>query len=307
MKNAATVLLPAFAAFASLMPCTHSAAESAATPAAKAAVDIGTFGSDEPIERKDQPTRGVIVFGPKDHVYSGQNHWEQFDWKLNAKRWGHYQVRLTYTMKFVTLGAQIKCGEQRLRAMLTATSEPKHAWFGELFVEAPGEHAISLYTPASGAGSGFAIQELALIPTCEGEEIEQAEDGSIQLLAKDATTWSETMRYEPKEEKNCLGYWTDPKDLAEWEFAVGKPGKFKVIVSHGCGGGNEGSVVAVKHGDQALKFTVKDTGGFQKWSDVEIGEIEIKTGGTQRLIVAPENKAKSAVLDVQKIVLKPVG
>jgi hypothetical protein len=285
----------------------EEAVNAASATAASAAVDIGGFGSDEPIERKDEPTRGVIVFGPKDHVYTGQNHWEQFDWKMTAKRWGHYQVRLTYTMKHQTLGAQIKFGEQRVKAMLTASSQPKRAYFGEIFIEKPGEHTFSLYTPATGAGSGFTILEMAFVPTNEGDEVKQADDGKIELLAKDATTWSENMRYEPKPEKNCLGYWTDPKDFAEWEFEVAKPGKYKVVVSHGCGGGNEGSTVAVKHGDQALKFTVKDTGGFQKWSDAEIGEIEIKSAGKQRLVVAPENKTKAAVLDVQKVVLKPVG
>lgn len=270
-------------------------------------VDVGGFGSDDPIERSDEPTRGVIVFGPKDHVYSGQNHWEQFDWTMNAKRWGHYELRLTYTMKFATLGAQIKFGDQRVKATLTAAAQPKRAYFGEIFIDKPGEHTFSLYTPAAGAGASFVIHEVAFVPTAEGEEIRQSDDGKIELPAKDATTWSESMRYEPLPEKDCLGYWTDPKDFAEWEFEVTKPGRYTVVVSHGCGGGNEGSTVAVKHGEQALKFTVKDTGGFQKWSDVEVGEIEIKTAGKQRLVVAPESKAKSAVLDVQKVVLKPVS
>lgn len=278
-----------------------------ATAAAAAAVDVGGFGSDDPIERKDEPTRGVIAFGPKDHAYTGQNHWEQFDWKMTAKRWGHYQVRLTYTMKHLSLGAQIKFGEQRVKAMLTASEVPKRAYFGEIFIDEPGEKTFALYTPAQGAGSGFTIHKLEFVPTTEGEEAVQAEDGKIELPAKDATTWSETMRYEPKPEKNCLGYWTDPKDFAEWEVEVAKPGKFKVVVSYGCGDGNGGSTVAVKHADQAVKFTVKDTGGFQKWTDVEVGEIEIKSAGRQRVVVAPENKTKSAVLDVQKIVLKPVG
>ena len=303
--------LPAALALASFSCFSPSSAEDAFKAsdqaAAVAAVDVGGFGSDDPIERKDEPTRGVITFGPKDHVYAGQNHWEQFDWKMTAKRWGHYQVRLTYTMRFATLGAQVKFGEQRVKTTLTAAPQPKRAYFGEIFIDKPGEHEFALYTPAMGAGSGFTIHEMAFVPTTEGSEVAQADDGKIELLAKDATTWSEIMRYEPKPEKNCLGYWTDPKDFAEWEFEVTKPGKFKVVVSHGCGGGNEGSVVAVKHGDQALKFTVKDTGGFQKWSDVEIGEIEIKSAGRQRLVVAPETKAKSAVLDVQKVVLKPVG
>lgn len=285
----------------------EDAFKAAEQSAVAATVDVGGFGSDEPIERKDEPTRGVIKFGPKDHVYAGQNHWEQYDWKMTAKRWGHYKVRLTYTMKFATLGTQVKFGEQRVKTILTAAPQPKRAYFGEIFIEKPGEHEFSLYTPAAGAGSGFAIHEMAFVPTFEGDAVKQAEDGGITLLAKDATTWSEIMRYEPKVEKNCLGYWTDPKDFAEWEFAVTKPGRFKVIVSHGCGGGNEGSTVAIKQGDQVLKFTVKNTGGFQNWSDVEAGVIEIKEAGSHRLVVAPENKTKSAVLDVQKVVLKPVG
>lgn len=270
-------------------------------------VDIGGFGSDEPLERTDLPARGVMTFGPKDHVYSNQQHWEQYDWKLNAKRWGTYQVRLTYTLKHATLGVQVKLGEQRLKKMLTAAGEPRRVHFGTIQVEKAGAHDFALYTPASGAGSGFVIHEMAFIPTTETGVVEPAEDGTITLAAKDATTWSETMRYEPKPEKDCLGFWTDPDDFAEWEFEVKKPGRYKVIVSHGCGGGNEGSTVAVKQGDQALKFTVKDTGGFQKWSDAEVGEIEIKQAGVQRLVIDPENKTKSAVLDVQKVVLKPVS
>jgi len=51
---------------------------------------------------------------------------------------------------------------------------------------------------------------------------------------------------------------------------------------------------------QEKKFTVQDTDGFQKWKDVEVGEIEIKEPGTQRLVIDPVNKTKAAVLDVQK-------
>jgi hypothetical protein len=280
---------------------------SAEEGAAAQPVDIGAFGSDEPVERADQPVRGVLTFGPKDHVHSSQQHWEQFDWKIDAKRPGSYQVRLTYTLKHATLGVQVKLGEQRLKKMLTASGDPRRVYFGAVTIEQPGKLDFSLYTPASGAGAGFTIQEMAFIPTTETGVVTPAEDGTVILEAKDAITWSETMRYEPKAEKNCLGFWTDPEDFAEWEFEVTKPGKYKVVVSHGCGGGNEGSTVAVKQGDQNLKFTVKDTGGFQKWTDAEVGEIEIKKPGVQRLVIDPENKTKSAVLDVQKVVLKPVS
>lgn len=279
--------------------------------AAALPVDVGDFGSDQPVERPNMPSRGIISFGPKDFVYQTGPHWEQWDWKFTAKRWGTYNVRLTYTLKHATLPVQLKIGkpgeETRLKETLTGSVTPKKTYLGKIHLAEAGESPFSMYAPPSGANAGFVLMELAFIPAPEGGTISQSEDGSITLHAKDATTWSENMRYEPKPEKNCLGYWTSPDDYAEWEFDVKKPGKYKVAVVHGCGGGNHGSQVAVKSGDQTVKFTVQDTGGFQKWQEVQIGEIEIRAAGMNRLTIDPESKVKSAVLDVQKIVLTPVS
>jgi len=125
--------------------------------------------------------------------------------------------------------------------------------------------------------------------------------------SKDSKTWSETLRHEPKTGKNGPGYWTDPADFAEWEFQVTKPGRYRVSVFHGCGGGDHGGDVEIKLGDQALKFTTLDAGGFQNWKEVPVAEIEIKAAGKHRLMIDPVNKVKSAVLDVQKIVLTPAN
>lgn len=270
------------------------------------AVDIGGFGNSEPVERKDMPTRGIITFGPKDYEHSNGTHWETYTWtKFKAKRSGRYQVRLTYTLLRAALGMQFRMGDLMVKKTLASASQPTKSYLGTVSIAQPGDMPFALLTPPA-ENAGLSIQEIALIPTSEGDEIKQAEDGVITLNAKDATTWSETMRYESKPEKNCLGYWTEPDDFAEWEFQVIKPGRYKVAVSHGCGGGNHGSEVEVKLNGQALKFTTQDTGGFQKWQDVQAGEIEIKAAGTQRLVIDPVNKLKAAVLDVQKVVLTPV-
>ena len=291
-------------ATASAEASTEAKAEATATPA----TDFGDFGSDDPIERTDLPTRGVIALAPKDGVVSTMDHWLQFDWKFKARRPGHYQVRLHYSLDHATLGVQFKLGETRLRKTLIAAPSARHTYLGEIFVPDASEQAIAIYAPNNANMARFDLKGIDLVPTNEGEpSVAQADDGSVILLAKDATTWSETMRYESKPEKNCLGYWTDPNDFAEWEFQLKKPGRYQVIVTHGCDGKNQGSEVAVKVGTEEKKFTVKDTGGFQKWQDVVVGEIEIKTGGVQHLVVDPLNKVKSAVLDVQKVVLKPVS
>ncbi|MDB6140862.1 MAG: atsA 19 [Verrucomicrobiaceae bacterium] len=270
--------------------------------------DLGAFGSDDPVERPDLPARGVIILPPPAGGYTNMDHWHQYDWTVKARRWGHYQVRLTYRLDHATLGVQLKHGDTRLKKTLLAAPSSRRAYIGEVFFSEATDQVLGLYTPPSDVGAGFEIKELALIPSNEGEPVvKQAADGQITLLAKDATTWSENMRYEPKTEKNCLGYWTDAADFAEWEFEVTKPGKYQIVVTHGCGKGNGGSEVAVKVGSQETRFKVEETGGFQTWKDVVIGEIELKTAGSQRLVVNPVSKAKAAVMDVQKVLLKPVS
>ncbi|MGV3662491.1 MAG: DUF5077 domain-containing protein [Prosthecobacter sp.] len=272
------------------------------------AVELNGFGSDEPVIRANEPTRGVIHIALPDVKRMTAQHWEQFDCvSFKAKRWGRYEVRLTYTLRHASLGTQFRMAGQSLKKPLLASSKPKQVVYGQINIAEPGACPFTLYVAASGAESSFEIQDISLVPAAEGPVPAQAADGSLVLEAKSATTWSENMRYEPKPEKNCLGFWTSADDFAEWGFDVVKPGRYKVSVVHGCGGGNQGSEVAVKCAGQELKFKVKDTGGFQKWSEVAVGEIELKDKGQQYLIIDPVTKAKSAVLDVSKVVLTPAG
>jgi hypothetical protein len=275
---------------------------------AAAPVDLNGFGSDEHVLRADEPSRGVIRIEPKDIKHSSQQHWDQYDCEsFTAKRWGRYEVRVTYTLRNASLGTQFRFAQQPFKKTLMASSKPKRVVYGTVYVEKATMYPFSIYAAATGAEPGFEIQEVAFVPAPEGPAPVQAADGSIVLEAGSATTWSETMRFEPKSEKNCLGFWTSADDFAEWDFEVTKPGRYKVTVVHGCGTGNEGSEVAVKLGEQELKFTVKDTGGFQKWSEEAVGEVEIKKAGKMRLVIDPVTKTKSAVLDVHKVLLAPVG
>ncbi|MBK8094385.1 MAG: hypothetical protein IPK32_21085 [Verrucomicrobiaceae bacterium] len=317
MKSALHLLLAALLAASSTFAAEEEKkAETAPEPkpdpteslfkGAEKPVDIGGFGSDQPIERADMPTRGVLKFAKGTFTRTAQQHWEQFDWKpFTMKRWGRYHVRLTYTLKFAFLPSLFKIGTQSLKHPLTAAQAPNSMYLGTIYIDKPGEYGCSFYAPSSAAESSLDVIELALIPAPEGPPPTQAGDGKIILPASSATTWSETMRYEPKPEKNCLGYWTSPDDHAEWEFEVTQPGKYALSIIHGCGDGNHGSEILVKVAGKDLQFTTQDTGGFQKWKELPIGEIELPAG-TTRLLVDPLTKAKSAVLDIQRLELKPV-
>jgi hypothetical protein len=272
---------------------------------------LGDFGSSEPIARADEPERGVIHFPITTSTLSNGEHWDQYNVPFKTHRWGKYRIRLTYSLSLASLGTQLlfdkgQPDEARFKKTLDGTGNAKRqVTLGTVYIPDAADHFMAFFTPQSVGFTSFVLHEICLVPTGEGSDVTQADNGDIELLAKDATTWSEHMRYEPKPEKNCLGFWTDPKDFAEWEIKVVKPGKFKVCVHQGSATGD--SKVALQLGDQKLQFSVQNTGDFHKISEVPVGELEIKEPGTYHLAIKPETKNGSAIMDIQKVVLQPVS
>ena len=129
--------------------------------------------------------------------------------------------------------------------------------------------------------------------------------GDIRLFAKDARIHATNMRYEPQTYKNVLGFWTKPEDWADWEFDVKTAGKYEVEITQGCGKGSGGAEVAVEVAGAVLKFTVQDTGHFQNFIQRMIGEVELPAG-KQTLAVKPQTKPGGAVMDLRRVVLRPV-
>jgi hypothetical protein len=149
---------------------------------------------------------------------------------------------------------------------------------------------------------------LALVPAPEGAlDLRQQPDGQVLLHAKDATIVGVKARYEPKPEKNTIGFWTEPKDSARWEFTVHQPGAFDVQVLQGCGTGQGGSNVAVEVAGQSLFFVVQDTGHFQNFTPRIIGRVTLAQNGPHTLKVQPLTKAKAAVMDLRQVRLIPVN
>jgi arylsulfatase A-like enzyme len=130
--------------------------------------------------------------------------------------------------------------------------------------------------------------------------------GDIRLFAKDAHIHAKNMRYEPQPYKNVLGYWTNQEDWADWEFEVKAAGRYEVEITQGCGKGSGGAEVAVEAAGANLKFTVQDTGHFQNFIQRTIGEFELPSG-KQTLAVKPRSKPGAAVMDLRRVVLRPVA
>jgi hypothetical protein len=128
----------------------------------------------------------------------------------------------------------------------------------------------------------------------------------ILLHGRDATVRGTTLRYEPAEKKQTLGYWVRPSDAAEWQFTATRPGPYDVEVLQGCGPGQGGSEVLIDVADQEIRFVVEDTGHFQNFKPRLVGRVELPAAGVYRLTVTPERIAKQAAMDLRQVRLIPV-
>ncbi len=130
--------------------------------------------------------------------------------------------------------------------------------------------------------------------------------GDIRLHAKDARVHAQKMRYEPQSNKNVLGFWTSVSDWADWEFEVVNSGSYEVEVQQGAGKGSGGAEVQIEVAGQSLSFTVTDTGHFQNMIQKTIGQVQLPSG-KHTLAVRPKTKPGVAVMDLRRVVLRPIA
>jgi hypothetical protein len=222
-------------------------------------------------------------------------------WDFKPTRWGRYDVVLDATglepaqmdvgIAGKTLHAELPKGTAvtTVGRIYLAKSEP----FSVAITNRAERHA-DLY-----------LRSLTLRPAPEGDPVVQQADGEILLRSSQATTHSVMMRYEPATNKNCLGYWVNPSDWADWEFTVVQPGAFEVELWQGCGKDQGGSDVAVEIGGRRFDFVVEDTGHFQNFIPRKLGRVQL-AAGVHTLAIRPQRKRAAAIMDVRQVRLLPV-
>jgi len=133
--------------------------------------------------------------------------------------------------------------------------------------------------------------------------INQAAEGSVKLLAKDATIHGTTIRYEPQPHKNTIGYWTKQEDWVSWDFKLRTPGSFTVELTQACGKGSGGSDYTVTIGNHTLTDKVPDTGAFTNFVNRKIGTVKLDKPVSYTVAVKPITKPGLAVMDLRAITL----
>ena len=226
-------------------------------------------------------------------------------WNYKATRWGMYDVELTYSLESKKSKIHIQIGDKSINSEIQATN----SWYkyntvrlGKIYLPKSGQYLIAVKGVEKESAAVMNFKSLVLVPTSEGKEIIQS-SRNISLHSRDSKVNGVTLRYEPAQKKQCLGYWSNPSDWASWDFIVKEPGDYTVTVRQGCGRGHGGSKVSIISGTQKLIFNAEDTGGFQNWKNIDIGSIKLKEPGLNILEVRPLDKKSVAVMDIQEIIL----
>jgi len=129
--------------------------------------------------------------------------------------------------------------------------------------------------------------------------LKQLPDGSIDLLAADATINGGTARLQG----DNIGYWLDPKGTLSWTFDAVR-GEVEVELEYSCEKGSEGSTFAVEVGGQTLTGKVESTGSWSTFKRVKLGKVALVVPGKMDLVVKPLSKPGLAVMNLKAIRLR---
>lgn len=229
-------------------------------------------------------------------------------WQYDATRPGMYAVELTYGVAGGDgTEIEITVGEKPLTCKLTTTGSYYRynvLDVGKVYIPAAGKLPVTVRCLKKTGGAVMNLKAVTLRPTCEGTSPQADDAGVIVCHARDVTIDGIKVQYEPKPEKNTVGFWVNQDDSVHWNFDVAKAGKYEVEILQGCGKDQGDSEVLLKLGNGELRFKVEDTGHFQNFKPRVIGEVEL-AAGPQTLRVIPQSKAAGAVMDLRQVKLSP--
>jgi alpha-L-fucosidase len=131
----------------------------------------------------------------------------------------------------------------------------------------------------------------------------QEPDGTLILPASEARLHGDQIRYESGRSHDNLGFWFNPAEGADWEFAITKPGRFEVAAEVAA---PENASIEINLKDQKVKGDVPVTGDYSNFKWTNLGRIEIQSTGKTTLSLRGVQQGWHPV-NVKSIRLKPVS
>jgi alpha-L-fucosidase len=121
----------------------------------------------------------------------------------------------------------------------------------------------------------------------------------LELPVSLATIHGKTIRMEG----GWLGYWTDPADWVSWDFEAAKPGRYTIELDMAAEDSAAGAEYIIYLGGKTFRGKTKSTGGWNKFVNLEIGDVDLEAG-KHTLVIRP-GEMDFALMNLRKARLKP--
>ena len=132
-------------------------------------------------------------------------------------------------------------------------------------------------------------------------------DGSVSLRPENSKLTGDGIRLKKTGEggdiEYSIGFWDNPNASLQWQIAVPKAGKYRVDLTYGNGAG--GSDFTFAAGDRKLNGKTVNTGGWDRWKTVQVGEVTLPKGQIT-FVLSPTPNLVGGLMDFKLLKLVPL-
>ncbi|HZU37464.1 MAG TPA: PVC-type heme-binding CxxCH protein, partial [Gemmataceae bacterium] len=136
----------------------------------------------------------------------------------------------------------------------------------------------------------------------EPDIVSTGKDGLIWLSAERAAIHGGDITFESNFRN--IGCWHSPDDSVSWTVAVGRAGRYDVVLDYACHPATAGGRFVLAGAEPELRGQVASTGGWDKYRQTKIGTVHLSPG-LHTLTLRAGSKFHEALMDLRGIRLTP--
>lgn len=112
---------------------------------------------------------------------------------------------------------------------------------------------------------------------------------------------------EREQAKDCIGAWEDEKTTVVWSIRVDQPGEVEIECLQAAEARSAGNGYDVVIGKAKTSGRVVDTGAWDRFQHVKVGQVKIPTAGEYEVSIVPHPKNNLAVMNLRGLRLSGSG
>ncbi|HTY87065.1 MAG TPA: alpha-L-fucosidase [Candidatus Acidoferrum sp.] len=129
--------------------------------------------------------------------------------------------------------------------------------------------------------------------------------GGLNFGAADATLHGKELKLEEQGGKPDIGYWTDPNEWVSWNARMARPGIYLLSATIAAADGD--ADFAVEVGSQTIAARVPQTSGWDQFTTVALGRVELQAPGDFVVKVRARDAASWHAINLNALRLTPVA